>query len=112
MAVSIDTYDEESGIHPRNKQLVSKRLAISGLNVAYGLTDHPSNGPFPKSIEFDTSGSLLNSAFITYDEPIAFDIKEQSGFYYCCQSSYQNCDNRNAWEPVMQQFLKLYCRKT
>jgi hypothetical protein len=34
MAVSIDTYDAESGIHPRNKQLVSKRLATSGKRIS------------------------------------------------------------------------------
>ncbi len=101
MAVSIDTYDEESGIHPRNKQLVCRRLAISGLNVAYGSTDHPSNGPFPKSVQFDTSGGLLNIAEIHFDEPINFDVKEQSGFYYCCQPDYQDCDKKNAWTVVM-----------
>ena len=39
MGVAIDTYDKESGIHPRNKQLTTKRLAVAGLNVAYGLTE-------------------------------------------------------------------------
>merc|ERR1712045_763703 len=47
MGVALDTYDEENGIHPRNKQLVSGRLAVAGLNVAYGMTDYPTNGPFP-----------------------------------------------------------------
>ena len=37
MGVAADTYDEQSGIHPRNKQLTSGRLAIAGLNVAYVL---------------------------------------------------------------------------
>ena len=53
MAVSLDTYDEESGIHPRNKQLPSKRLASAGLNVAYGLTEWPTNGPFPEAVSFN-----------------------------------------------------------
>ena len=51
MAVSIDTFDRESGIHPRNKQLVSSRLATAGLNVAYGQTQYPTQGPFPSSIQ-------------------------------------------------------------
>jgi hypothetical protein len=99
MAVSMDTYDEESGIHPRNKQLVTKRLAISGLNVAYGLTDNPTNGPFPKSVKFYQEG-LLILAKISFDEPISFDVKEHSGFYYCCQTDFQSCDPANAWEMV------------
>ena len=52
MAMSIDTYDAESGIHPRNKRLVSERLSFSGLNLAYGKTNWPTNGPFPISVEF------------------------------------------------------------
>ena len=52
MGVAIDTYDEEGGIHPRNKQLVSGRLAVAGLNVAYGMTDYPTNGPFPEVWNF------------------------------------------------------------
>lgn len=47
MAVSLDTYDEETGVHPRNKVIPSKRLATAGLNIAYGLKEFPSNGPFP-----------------------------------------------------------------
>ena len=51
MAVSIDTFDRESGIHPRNKQLVSSRLATTGLNVAYGQKEYPAKGPFPISVQ-------------------------------------------------------------
>ena len=52
MGVALDTYDEESGIHPRNKQLVSGRLASAGLNVAYGMKDYPANGPYPEVWNF------------------------------------------------------------
>lgn len=52
MSVSIDTYDAESALHPRNKRLVSERLSFSGLNVAYGKKNWPTNGPFPTSVEF------------------------------------------------------------
>ena len=99
MSVSIDTYDAESGIHPRNKQLVSKRLAIAGLNVAYGKTEFPTNGPFPKSVQFSSAG-LVSVAEIFYDEPIIFDVKEFGGFYFCCQADYQTCDDTNSWQPV------------
>ena len=47
MAVSLDTYDKDNGIHPRNKVIPSKRLASAGLNIAYGYQDFPFNGPFP-----------------------------------------------------------------
>jgi hypothetical protein len=56
MAVSMDTFDRESGIHPRNKQLVSSRLAIAGLNVAYDQTQYPTQGPFPYvDVSIDTN---------------------------------------------------------
>ena len=45
MAVSIDTYDEENGIHPRYKQIIGERLAYTGLNVAYGIEEFPERGP-------------------------------------------------------------------
>ena len=45
MAVAVDTYDEESGIHPRYKAVVGERLAVAGLAVAYGAEGVPSQGP-------------------------------------------------------------------
>ena len=53
MAVSFDTYDAESEIHPRNKEIPSQRLATAGLNVAYGLKEYPTNGPFPDFIDIN-----------------------------------------------------------
>ena len=99
MAVSLDTYDEVEGIHPRNKQLVTQRLTTSGLNIAYGKTSFPTNGPFPVSIQFTPAG-LINYAEITFGEPIVFDAKENNGFYYCCEEDYQLCDQRSAWKLV------------
>ena len=51
MAVAIDTYSN-GGIHPKNKQLPSKRLAVAGLNVAYHMMHYKTNGPFPKLWDF------------------------------------------------------------
>jgi hypothetical protein len=99
MAVSIDTYDQQSGIHPRNKQLVSKRLATAGLNIAYGKNEFPINGPFPKSVQF-SSTEIGILAEIVYDQKIAFEVKEFGGFYFCCQADYLNCDDTNSWKPV------------
>ena len=59
MSVTMDTFDEQSGIHPRNKQLAAKRLATAAMNVAYGDANYPSNGPFPTSIEFTVDGDLI-----------------------------------------------------
>ena len=55
MAVAPDTYDRietelRGGIHPRNKQTPSLRLAIAGFNVAYGFTNYPTRGPWPMTV--------------------------------------------------------------
>ena len=95
MAVSLDTYDAESQLHPRNKQLPSKRLATAGLNVAYGLDQFPTKGPFPTLIDF----TLLSEGIqvdILYDQSFTWDPSETSGFYFCLQSE---CDWRG-WEKV------------
>jgi hypothetical protein len=96
----MDTYDEQSGIHPRNKQLVSKRLATAGLNIAYGKTEFPINGPFPELVHFSSSHVGI-IAEIVYDQKIAFEVKEFGGFYFCCQADYLTCDGTNSWKPVM-----------
>ena len=62
MAVAMDTFDEEidhgrGGIHPMNKQVPSLRLAIAGMNVAYGFQDYDIGGPWPGSVVF--SGNLF-----------------------------------------------------
>ena len=112
MAVSLDTYDAESQLHPRNKQLPSKRLATAGLNVAYGLDQFPTNGPFPTLIDF----TLLSEGIqvdILYDQSFTWDPSETSGFYMCMQSE---CDWRG-WEKVCasqpgQKILKSPGKKT
>ena len=41
MSTCLDTYDSKEGypggIHSRYKQIVAERLAIAGMNVAYGF---------------------------------------------------------------------------
>ena len=100
MAVSLDTYDAESGIHPRNKRPVCERLSTAGLNVAYGMTNFPTNGPFPTSVEF-YPGVSVNFAEIVYDQPLDFEVKEHNGFYYCCLADFNLCDLANAWVKVV-----------
>ena len=117
MAVAIDTYDADSPhtpIHPRYKQIVAERLSFSGLNIAYGKDEFPTNGPFIESIGF-AGKSLIG---ITYDQDITYDEIRQrqferneqttkrpneiSGFYYCCVQ-YDFCDNEN-WMEVERIF--------
>jgi hypothetical protein len=96
----MDTYDARSEQHPRNKQLTSKRLAIAALKVAYEKTEFPTNGPFPKSIQFTPAGPVSIVAEIVYDKQMIFDVKEFAGFYFCCQADYLTCDDTNSWKPV------------
>jgi len=124
MSVPLDTYDAESGIHPRNKQLASKRLSVAAMNVAYGQTNFSTNGPFPTNVEFTDDGDCCNklifillisqkiefqfyfsgvfkTAKITFDEKFVFDVKESNGFYVCCDvDHYDQCDSKYAWEQV------------
>lgn len=101
MAVAMDTYDEEGGIHPRNKQIVGERLGITGGNIAYGLTGNPSNGPFPT---FATNGAILTLEY-PLDAGITYDNSEISGFYVCCEE-YSTCDYENGrWTRIESQYV-------
>merc|ERR1719204_2463561 len=64
MAVTLDTYDEEGGIHPRYKQIVGERLATTGMNLVYGDDSLPLNGPMVSQTEV-LSGPVLS---LTYDQ--------------------------------------------
>ena len=100
MGIAIDTYDEESGIHPRNKQLVSKRLAIAGLNVAYGISEYPTNGPFPIAWNFVFFENHVQ-VDILYDKTFIWNPVETEGFSVCCLKTTSDCNNRNgAWRKV------------
>ena len=91
MAVSLDTYDEENGIHPRNKQLPSKRLASAGLNVAYGLKDFPTNGPFPETVTFNQMDDSIQ-VDILIDQDFTWNDTETNGFRYCCSEDLTICN--------------------
>ena len=103
MAVSLDTYDEETGIHPRNKQLPSKRLATSGLSVAYGLNQFPTNGPFPALIDMNLLSDGGMQIDITYDQPILWNPTETEGFYICLEENVSVCNRmsgKTLWQKV------------
>jgi len=102
MGVALDTYDEQSGIHPRNKQLVCKRLATAGLNIAYGLTSYPSNGPFPISWNFAFLEDDLIQVDILYDMTFTWNPVETEGFHICrLDGGVEKCNSRGgAWEKL------------
>ena len=110
MGVALDTYDEESGIHPRNKQLVSGRLAIAGLNVAYKMASNfPANGPFPILWNTAQINDELIQVDIEYDTFFTWNPIETEGFSVCCLDTINDCNNRNgAWEKVKNIFLVAY----
>ena len=100
MAVSLDTYDEENGIHPRNKQLPSKRLASAGLNVAYNLKDWPTNGPFPETITFNQIDESIQ-VDVLMDQDFTYSDAETNGFSYCCSNDLDACNAQNGqWMKV------------
>jgi sialate O-acetylesterase len=66
MAVAVDTYDEENGIHPRYKQIIGERLAYTGLNVAYGLEDFPERGPQVAGVSVSVSRKNHKKSLISF----------------------------------------------
>ena len=101
MAVSLDTYDEESGIHPRNKQLPSKRLASAGLNVAYGLKEWPTNGPIPGGITYSKIDNDLIQVHVLLNQDFTWNDTETNGFSYCNAVDFAYCNAEAAqWIKV------------
>merc|ERR1719239_1464959 len=99
MAVSVDTYDEENGIHPRFKQVVGERLATAGMNVAYGVESFPSQGPVVNLGEILANGDHK----LTYDQPFTYDNSELSGFFSCCgEPGFCRNSLRNADWPAVE----------
>ena len=91
MGVSLDTYDEENGIHPRNKQLPSSRLASAGLHVAYGLQEYPDNGPRPVTVNFNPLEEEIQIELL-YDQDFTWNEGETNGFSYCCEADLTECN--------------------
>ncbi len=89
MSTAIDTNDPEGGIHPRYKQIVGERLAIAGGNVAYGVSDMPTNGPFPTDIARQSDDSII----ITMDMDFTHTEMSNgfSGYSVCCDVAFDSC---------------------
>lgn len=60
MAIAIDL-GEESDIHPKNKQEVGRRLALSALKIGYGK-NIVSSGPIFESVRFEGKNALITFA--------------------------------------------------
>ena len=89
MAIAIDTYDEPNGIHPRYKQIVGQRLTIAGMNVAYGNSSFPTNGPHPSDLNLGQGPTIS----LEYNQKIRYNQTEISGFYFCCLDDFDQCDH-------------------
>ncbi|KAK3097297.1 hypothetical protein FSP39_008444 [Pinctada imbricata] len=98
MAVAMDLPDftsPEGSVHPRDKQDVAARLALSGLTVAYGKDQGNFQGPkisafyidigfFTLCLEFDSSKTTL-------------DVRSNNGFEVCCSRNNQSkCDGTDS----------------
>ena len=76
MAVAIDTWDEKvddlmGGVHNMDKQIPAMRLAIAGINMAYGYDKYPTQGPWPTSMDLKskcTRNYLINQIY--YQIPV------------------------------------------
>lgn len=64
-------------IHPRDKEDVSRRLALAGLSVAYNMSLGPFQGPqitaFYADIGFFTVG-------FEFDDAVDIEVRSKSGF--------------------------------
>jgi sialate O-acetylesterase len=57
MVVSIDNGDS-ANIHPRNKEIIGKRLALWPLTHDYGFKNIPYSGPLYKSMKVEAGGQI------------------------------------------------------
>ena len=110
MASPLDTYDAlpanasidayPGGIHPRYKQIVGERLAYAGLNVAYGLEEYPTSGPYPQTLQLSKNLTFgadkdLKTVSLTFDSDLQYlEDAEVSGFHFCPEST-DKCDEGN-----------------
>ncbi|KAK2182434.1 hypothetical protein NP493_354g03011 [Ridgeia piscesae] len=85
MATAVDDTDFSSPhgpIHPRDKTTISKRLAVAGLTVAYGMDRGQFQGPFPSSYEISRTQATLT---LMYDfNRFKIQQRSSSGFEVCC----------------------------
>nr|CAB3266065.1 sialate O-acetylesterase-like [Phallusia mammillata] len=92
MAVAMDLRDDASpfgAIHPRYKEDVGIRLALSGLRIAYGQ-QYNSDGPIVRSAVRTNDGHVV----VSYPHDQSLVVTDQKNFEVCC--SFSKC---NAYDP-------------
>ena len=82
---------------------MGQRLAIAGLNMVYGMTNFPLNGPLMTSFETQAVDDDSFSFSITLDQTFSYDSSETTGFYLCCDVAFEECDDANGrWQLVSE----------
>lgn len=66
-----------SSIHPRDKQDVSRRLALSGLSVAYNMSLGPFQGPQIAAFYVDIGFFTVGFGF---DNAVEIEVRNKAGF--------------------------------
>ena len=107
-AVIVDL-GEASDIHPKNKQVVGKRLARWALANNYGI-DVPFRSPTYKSVEFNGSKATLDFDFVgkgldTFDvrEPIGFTIAGDDGKFVLADAKIIDEDSVEVWSNSVKE---------
>ncbi|XP_013395194.1 sialate O-acetylesterase [Lingula anatina] len=105
MAVAMDLPDPKSpwtGIHPRDKIDVAKRLVLSGLAVAYGKSGIKFQGPLPSAYFIDIGYYTLRVEYDSGKTPL--EIRSSAGFELCCShdnTSISQCNETSTlWHEV------------
>jgi len=66
------------GVHYRDKETVSRRLALSGMAIAYGQNVSRYQGPYPTLTEVDLASRTLT---VDYDDgTTAIVLRSRDGF--------------------------------
>jgi sialate O-acetylesterase len=115
-AVAIDLGDLHSPvtpIHPRRKQEVGRRLALSALSVQYGRHDIVSTGPTFASIAI--AGSASNTATVSFAAGTAGGLHHAGtadcdlvGSKLCCgESPFEVQLGNGTWQRTNYTFLQV-----
>ncbi|XP_048766253.2 sialate O-acetylesterase-like [Ostrea edulis] len=97
MSVAMDLPDYKSpygSIHPQDKQDVSRRLALSGLSVAYNMSLGPFQGPQIAAFYVDIGFFTVGFGF---DNAVEIEVRNKAGFEVCCSVNNQSrCDGTDS----------------